>query len=38
MEDGVRKEFANGGSGWDLCNSRDRGDRVKSCGKKNKPK
>ena len=34
MKDGTRREYANGGSGKDLCKPKDKKDRVKSCGTK----
>jgi Ca2+-binding RTX toxin-like protein len=36
MKDGVRKEYASGGSGKDLCKPKDKKDKVKSCGTKKK--
>ena len=38
MKDSVRREYANGGSGKDLCKPKDKKDRVKSCGTKKKGK
>lgn len=36
MKDGVRREFANGNAGLDRCKPKDKKDKVKSCGTKNK--
>jgi hypothetical protein len=38
MKDRVRKEYASGGSGKDLCKPKDKKDKVKSCGTKKKGK
>ena len=38
MKDGLRREYANGGSGKDLCKPKDKKDKTKSCGTKKKRK